>query len=52
MRTKGILAKEFNTSIIDFDDMFFFEFNVLIDQVEESREREKLQQMSRLGMVG
>ena len=51
-RTKAVLSKEFHTSIIDFDDMFFYEFNILIEQVEESREAERLQQLEKYGLVG
>jgi hypothetical protein len=51
IKTKGILSKEYNTSIIDFDDMFFFEFNTLISQVEEDRERERTAQLNKLGMI-
>ena len=51
-KTKGILSKEYNTSIVDFDDMFFYEFNILISQVEEDRERERTAQMSKLGLIG
>jgi hypothetical protein len=50
-KVKGILAKEYNTSIVDFDNMFFYEFNTLITQVEESRENERASQMEALGMT-
>ena len=52
IKVKAILAKEYHTSINDFDDMFFFEFNTLINQVEEDREQERIAQMNRMGMIG
>ncbi len=52
IKVKAILAKEYYTSINDFDDMFFFEFNTLITQLEEDREAERLAQLNRMGMVG
>ncbi|MCK9428485.1 MAG: hypothetical protein M0R17_00560 [Candidatus Omnitrophica bacterium] len=51
-KIKGILAKEYNTSIIDFDNMFFHEFNILIKQLEETREQERQEQLQKYGLVG
>lgn len=46
-RIKAILAKELNTSVIDFNKMFFFELYEYITYVEEERERERARILQR-----
>lgn len=46
-RIKAILARELSTSVVDFNNMFFFEFYEYISYVEEEREKERNRMMQR-----
>jgi len=46
-RIKAILAKELNTSVIDFNSMFFYELYEYISYVEEEHEKEKVRMLQR-----
>lgn len=52
MRIKGVLAKEYNTPIPEFDNMFINEFNILINELKHARDLERQARMDRLGLVG
>lgn len=52
MKIKALLAKEYNTPITEFDNMFINEFNILINELRNAREVERQARMDRLGIVG